>query len=83
MALPFERALAPGDSLESYRLIKLLAEGNQARVFIAEDPQGRTLALKVCEVDRDPDLDPQAMPRFEQEGKIHVGCHASRGRPWP
>ena len=47
-----------GSSVAGYRLIRLLGQGSQSQVFLAEPPAGgaQLVALKLCTLDRSADL---------------------------
>ncbi len=68
MASTFGRAIAPGQRLGHYDVIKLIGRGGMGEVYSAHDTRlGRDVALKLL---LDPATGPERPSRFEREAKL-------------
>lgn len=56
----------PSGGIEGFSVQRVLGRGGVGAVYLADDPEGRTVALKVMALD----LDPTRKARFEQEASI-------------
>jgi serine/threonine-protein kinase len=58
---------APGSSVAGYRLVRRVGEGGMGVVFLAEDPEGRHVALKLLKPEKA--ADESAIRDFENEAE--------------
>ena len=65
-----------GSTINKYRILSLLGRGGMGSVYLAEDPEGAKVALKVLE--EGPGVTTDALERFRREAQA---SKALRGHP--